>query len=58
MIGMIDTGGHVILKRGKKYATILMERVALKVIVLYYTSAVNVDLPITMFLVIVNALPQ
>ena len=55
---MIDTGGHVILKRGKKYATILMERVALKVIVLYYTSAVNVDLPITMFLVIVNALPQ
>jgi hypothetical protein len=23
-IGMIDTGGHVIFKRGKKYAAILM----------------------------------
>jgi hypothetical protein len=26
-IGMIDTGGHVIFKRGKKYAAILMARV-------------------------------
>jgi hypothetical protein len=29
---MIDTGGHVIFKRGKKYAAILMARVALEVI--------------------------
>ena len=40
----------VIFKRGKKDATILMARVALKVIVLSYTSAVNVDRPITRFL--------
>jgi hypothetical protein len=44
MIGMVN------FKRGKKYATILMARVALKVIVLSYTSAVNVDRPITRFL--------
>ena len=58
MIGMIDMGGHVIFKRGKKYVTILMARVALNVIVLSYTSAVNVDRPITLFLVVVNALPH
>ena len=58
MIGMVDMGDHVIFKRGKKYATILMARVALKVIVLSYTSAVNIDRPITLFLVVVNALPH
>jgi hypothetical protein len=57
-IGMIDTGGHVIFKRGKKYAAILMARVALEVIVLSCTSAVNVDRSITLFLVVVNALPH
>jgi hypothetical protein len=55
MIGMMDMGDHVIFKRGLKYATILMARVALKVIVLSYTSAVNIDWPITFFLVISNS---
>jgi hypothetical protein len=54
----MDMGDHVIFKRGKKYAIILMARVALKVIVLSYTSAVNIDRPITLFLVVVNALPH
>jgi hypothetical protein len=54
MTGMIDMGGHVIFKRGKKYVTILMARVALKVIVLSYTSAVNIDRPITLSLVNCN----
>jgi hypothetical protein len=57
-IGMIDTGGHVIFKRGKKYAAILMARVALEVIILSCTSAINVDRSITLFLVVVNALPH
>ena len=51
---MIDTGGHVIFKRGKKYAAILMARVALEVIVLSCTSAVNVDRSITLFHIIIQ----
>ena len=58
MIEMIDMGGHVIFKRGKIYATIIMASVALKVIVLSYTSAVNIDRAITLFLVVVNVLPH
>jgi hypothetical protein len=53
-IGMIDTGGHVIFKRGNKYAAILMARVALEVIVLSCTSAVNVDRSITLFHIIIQ----